>query len=139
MSNEIQQSKSFEDRMRDRIRESIGDLIDDETLTKLIHSGIQKTFFQERLIAKSSTFYGKDSHKEPLIVEILKELLEEQVREAVDEYIKSNHDEIMEQIKQVVDSGVGMSVVRALTSTFKNDLIDFQMNVDQKFRDLGNN
>ncbi len=47
MSNELQMTQDFQTRIFKRIRESIGDLMTDEDLRKLIEAAMQKAFFTE--------------------------------------------------------------------------------------------
>lgn len=46
MTTEVTTAVSFEQRMKDRIRESIGELISDEELQKMVHRGVEEVFFK---------------------------------------------------------------------------------------------
>jgi len=127
MTNELQTSASFEQKMRDRIRESIGDLIDEETLRKLIEKGIQTTFFEPRL--KATTYSRREEYEPPLIHTFLKDLLEEEVSRQVAIWISENNDLITAHLKQTLDQGIGMSLIKALQSTFQSDLITLENNI----------
>ena len=137
MANEIQKSQNFEEKMRDRIRDSIGDLIDDETLSKLINESVHTTFFERRLVRRGN-YHREDEYKDPLITEVVKELLEESVNEMVKEYITNNHEQIMEHVKNIVDDGVGSSVIRAFTNAFAKESRNFQFEVENKLNTIIN-
>ena len=63
MTNEIATTKSFQDRMKDKIREGIGDLLTDDDLKVLIDKGIDDVFFTTRYTGES---YNRKEHP-PLI------------------------------------------------------------------------
>jgi hypothetical protein len=135
--NALQKNQNFEEKMRNRIRDSIGDLIDDETLSKLINDSLHKTFFEPR-IEREGSYNRATEYKEPLINDILTELLEESVNNIVKEYVKNNHDEIMNHVKLIIDDGVGMSVIRAFKNSFASEARNFQYEVENKLNTIIN-
>jgi len=46
MTTDVVAAKTFEEKMTDRIKEQIGDLIDHDALKRLVEQGIQKAFFE---------------------------------------------------------------------------------------------
>ena len=113
--------------MKDHIRESIGDLITDEDLSKIIHRGVEDVFLKPTTEVSGI----RTIHKPALVHSIVKELLEEQVYKAVDQWIKDNPDVVKEALENVINLGVGNAVVNAFNSQFQSQLYNFQSNIEQ--------
>jgi hypothetical protein len=111
--DEVQVTKSFEDKMKDRVKESIGDLISDEDLRPLIIAGVKEIFTKKpRSIENYRTVYG-DSLIEAIVKDHsdLKEVVTTEVnnwlnensyiiKEILNEHIKDN---VVDTFKQVVN------------------------------------
>ena len=69
--NDLTTTKSFEERMKDRIREDIGKLMTDDELSKLVRRATNDIFFKGREV--------KDGYhtieEEPLYIKLLKNSL----------------------------------------------------------------
>ena len=91
MTGEIAKSQTFEQKMKTRIRESIGDMLSDEDLEKMVERSLEEVFFNERKNPNGG-FHAKPLP--PLLHEIVKELLEPEVQKAVVKYIKKNPKEV---------------------------------------------
>lgn len=130
MSNtNIQTNQTFEEKLRNKIRESIGDLITDEDLSKIVEKGIHETFFKAKI---DPSRYGNTVYKDPFIVDILKELLQKEVNEQVNNWLENNPDKIKESMDKVIREGIGNAVLNALNSKFQNELFAFQSNIENK-------
>lgn len=125
MSNSIATSVTFEDKMRDRIRDGIGDLITDDELNKLIQRGIEETFFKKKTIKKGyDTIEGKS-----FIEEMLLESLQPRMRSSIDEWVKSNSDLVAKSVEAVITRGAGDAVVKAFNDMFQSQFYMFQSNI----------
>ncbi len=101
MTNSIVSTKSFEEKMKDRIKDSIGDLITDEDLSVLLKRSLEEVFFTPKIIVKGS--YGNpDKIEPPMLHTIIKELMTEQVRAKVVDYMKEHRQDIKIIIEKVV-------------------------------------
>ncbi|EKD22706.1 MAG: hypothetical protein ACD_84C00004G0008 [uncultured bacterium] len=127
-STAIKTAQTFEEKMKARIKDGIGDLLSDEDLTKMIHRGLEETFFAKRF-ESSAHWSAKSAEKEPLIQEIIKETLRPAVEQAVKDWILSHEAEIMQMTNNVITNGVGAAVMSALTSQFSIPLSMLQSNV----------
>jgi hypothetical protein len=56
MSNEIQTNETFEGKLKTRIRESIGDLLSDDDLKKIIDRGLEE-FLQEHNLERHFSYH----------------------------------------------------------------------------------
>jgi hypothetical protein len=85
MSNSV--NMNMEEKLVQKLKESPwGDLIDDDSLTDLVKSAIEKAFFQERKIS-----HGSWNTKElpPLLVEVATEKFKEIIKEKTDKILQS--------------------------------------------------
>lgn len=127
MSTEITTPQSFEEKMRARIRESIGDLISDEDLKKLLDKAIQENFFTEKIITNQ---WGREDGRKPaLLVGIVKELLTERMTAVVAQWLKDNDEEVKKTMDEVVKLGVGGAYISALNGHFSNQLLTLQASI----------
>ena len=126
MNKEIVPSKSFQDRMKDRIKDSIGELMTDDELKKVVNQAVQEIFFEKQVLQDG---YGT-KEKPPWIHKLIKEILKDKVRIAVDDYMFVNSEIILKNIDNIVKDGVGGAVLSAITNRFQFDLNSFQMNIE---------
>ena len=130
----IIENKTFEERMKDRIKDSIGDLITDEDLTKLVNRGIDDVFFKKVVVRDGY----RDAKELPSLMEsIVKELLEEKVRLFAQQYVRTHEKEVLETLDKVVIEGAGKAVLAALTGLFQNQLYSFQANIQSQLQNGG--
>ena len=123
---EIMIPQTFEEKMKDRIRESIGELITDKELTELVRKSIDRVFFTPTEIG--DTYHRKAGPS--LLNGLIRELLTPQVNEAVQEYIKDHPDEVSKVIKEVLSMGMGNALVTAISSQFQGALFNLQSNIE---------
>lgn len=129
----IVENKTFEERMKDRIKDSIGDLITDEDLTKLVNTGINDVFFKKTRIQK-----GYNSEEGPALIEsIVKDLLEEKIRIFAQQYVSLHEKEVLEAIDKVTKEGAGAAILAAITSTFSSQLYQLESNIRSSFQNGG--
>jgi hypothetical protein len=130
----IIENKTFEERMKDRIKDSIGDLITDEDLTKLVNRGIDDVFFKKVVVRDG---YRDQKELPSLMESIVKELLQEKVRLFALEYVRAHEKEVLETLDKVVIEGAGKAVLAALTGLFQNQLYSLQANIQSQFQNGG--
>ena len=132
---DIVQSKTFEQRMKERIRDSIGDLISDEDLSKMVDRSLEEVFFKERANPKRTSYYnsGEPDTLPPLLHEIVKSAMSEQVSEAVKEYIANNREQVDATIKTVLEQGMGNALISAMNGVFSTQLSSLQVNLANQF------
>lgn len=114
----VQVSQTFEQKVRDRVREQIGELLSDEDLSKIVQAGLKDAFFEPRRV--DGDRYG--ATKEPLIHEIIRPLLEKRVREQVDAWFEANKTEIGVTVSRLLEMGVGNAVIQAIGYRFNAPL-----------------
>jgi hypothetical protein len=132
MTNEIVQAKSFEDRLKDRIKEDIGKLLTDEELRTMVHRSVEAIFFKEREDPRSS--WGHRDKLPPLLHEIVKECVEQRVTIAVENWINEHNDIVKKYVKEAIEVGIGMCAIKGMRNLFHRELQTFQESVEARFQ-----
>ena len=100
MSNE-----TIVDRVVARLKaQPLGDLITEEDLHDIVKQAIPQTFFEPRIVKTDS--YGRTETKEPLMLEVMRELLKDAAQRAAQAWVKENPKVMMDYWKQVCDEGL---------------------------------
>lgn len=97
-------NETIVDRVVERLKaQPLGDLITEEDLHDIVKQAIPKVFFEERVI-KDGQYHTKTLP--PVIVEQMRELLQDSARKAVADWIKDNPQVPADYWKQVCDAGL---------------------------------
>jgi hypothetical protein len=100
-------NETIVDRVVERLKlQPLGDLITEEDLHDIVKQAIPKAFFEKRTEVVHSSYRSETIYKDPLILEIMRELLKETVKKSVDEWIKEHNDELLSNWKVVMDKGI---------------------------------
>ena len=135
MSTDITTPSNFQERMMERIKASIGDLITDDELKKLVDRGMDEVFFKKEIIKVG--YY--DTKQSPSFMEkIVKELMEDKVRERMKVYLTEHEKEVLEVVEKVIKEGAGAAVMQALASTFSSQLFTLQNNIQNQLQSMRN-
>lgn len=130
MTNEVSTSLTFQEKIRDRIRDSIGDLISNEELQKLVETGIHQTFFQQR--PPLHTGYNNPD-REPLMHELIKEIYLKEIQAHAEAQVKAflaeNSEQVEQMVKDVVQAGAGDAIISALNAMFQGSFFNLQSSV----------
>ncbi|HXS59268.1 MAG TPA: hypothetical protein VN703_00450 [Candidatus Sulfopaludibacter sp.] len=127
MSTEIEKSKTFEQKMKDRVRESIGDLLSDEDLSKIVKTCMDDIFFKEKEI---KDHWGHVKGREPpLLHNLVEKLLQPSMDKALKEYMAENSEHVLKSIDEVIKMGAGQAFIKALDTMFNNRLSDLRNNM----------
>lgn len=123
MDNGLAMTKTFQEKMYEKIKEQIGELLSEEDLKKLVDAAVYKAFFEPHTIRD-----GYGSHvrtEEPPIIFQIKELLRDQVRTAVDQWLKANPDAVTKAIDTTIAKGFHALVEQHVESKIQNALWNF--------------
>jgi hypothetical protein len=125
----LTENKAFAERIFDRIKDGLGDLMTDGELKVLLDRAVNEAFFTERTVPDGH--YG--TKKVPAhFVEMTRELLKAQVQEQVNAYFEANHEEIKEKVAEVLQQGIGQAVLKAIEAQFSGPLFSLQHQLVQK-------
>ena len=121
--NAVVQQQTFEERLMGRIKDSIGELMTEEDLKKIVERGIEEALFKPRV--SRSDGYGRVETKPSMVQEIVERFLTAHVRDAVDKWLADNQDKVLPMIEKVLQAGIGSALIAALNSKFDWQLQQF--------------
>ncbi len=115
MSNELSTNLTFEEKLKGRIRDSIGELMSDEDLKRIIERGIDDALFKTRQV---QTNYGGTSTRPSLVEEAINQHFSSEVRAAVDVWIKANPEKLQQALDNSIKLGMAGCIDYALEQKF---------------------
>lgn len=95
----------LEDKIIQKVKESIGEFITDDELKELVKEGIQKAFFEQRKV-QERTWNSDEKIIPSLFVEIIQNLLKEDVTEKIKEWLKEHPEEVNKTIQETLEKGI---------------------------------
>ena len=134
MGTDVAKQKTYEDKLRDRIRESVGELMTDEDLKKLIERGVEGFLFEERRVSGRYNDYIP-----PLMQEIVDSYLKERMEIEVKKWIKDNEDKFEKTIKEIFDRDAGRAFASAMSSVWVNPMQSLESELIRIFAEMGVN
>lgn len=134
MGNEIQKSQSFEERMKERIKESIGDLITDEELSVIVKKGIEVAFFQKEI--RKNDWGSVIEEKNPVIVSIVKEVLRDSVDKCAIEWFKENEKEMDAIVEKIVREGISKVFLTSMDNLFMMAMDNLKFNIQSSISQM---
>lgn len=119
--DEINVKQTFEDNIKDRIRNDIGDLIPDELLTNMISKSIDDILIKPK---ETKNDWGTVTRTAGLMEEITRELLTEKIKETIrgSEDIQDLIEKTINVQMQVAVDGLGSRIVESFMSTLIGDI-----------------
>jgi len=132
-STAITPQQTFEQNMKDRIRQDIGELMPDDVLTEMINQGVRSAFLEDR---KTHDSYGRSTTKPPWIVDLLVELLDEKMREQTAQWIVDNDQLIIDSFGNRIDERLASSVVKAFDNIFRQQIYELGSRVTETIEGL---
>lgn len=133
MTKQIIASMSFDKKLQERIRKSVGELMSDEDLALLIDAAVRDWLLKERHV--------KDGYHtkilEPLLVVWLKENMQEQMSRVLRAWLAENEDFVKEKFEELFMAGAGQCLAKAMFSLFEKDMNMLRYNIEQKLLNPG--
>lgn len=117
---EITTTKSFQERMFERVRDQMGDLLTDDDMKKIVDTAVNKAFFEER---PSGSYHA--GPKPSVFVEMMHEELKMRVHSALDQWLKDNPEVVAKTIEKVVQDGITKAVITTLENRMSWPLQQF--------------
>jgi hypothetical protein len=100
-------NETIVDRVVERLKaQPLGDLITEEDLHEIVKEAIPKVFFEKRKVVEGSGYHQSTKEIEPLIVEVMRGLLQESARAAVQTWLTSHAEVMADHWKTVIDAGL---------------------------------
>lgn len=120
MTKEITTSKTFEENLKERLREDVGRLMPDEKLSELVEKGVQNLFFTRRTSGDSWNKREEPSWFEKEI----EKLLTASVQNAVKKYMDENGPDLLKKATDIITARgpelLGALVLKAFRDSDQN-------------------
>ena len=133
MSQDLAKVESFEERLKQRIRDSIGELLTDEELSTMVRRSVEEIFFKPR--ERRNLYHTEELA--PLLHEIVKGLVDKRIEGAVEAYIDDHADKVEPLIAEAIKEGIGVAVLAGIRSAFRRDFEQFECAIAERFQALG--
>ena len=104
MSTDLAPTKTFEQRMFEKIRDQMGDLMTDEDLRKIVSTAMQKAFFEPRVIPASG--YNSSTTLPPLFVSMIEQHMQKSVSTFVSKWVEDHPEEVTRVLKETIEAGI---------------------------------
>ena len=123
MTNEIAIPGTFAERIKDRLREIIGDVITDDDLLDFVKRGIEHEFFERPL-----NNYGRPEGK-AVVHDMVRSCLYEEMQKAVKRWLRDHEAEVMEVIREEVEKGAAHAMMNGINAAFKQNFEQLAHNI----------
>lgn len=127
MTTEITTPQNFEDRLKARIKDSIGELVSDDDLKRIIERGIEDALFNPRRILTRTDSWGNKQYDTgpPLVQEIVTPLLREEMASAVAQWLRAHPDTVEKIIAESLGKGITAAVTKAIDEKMQHAFWQF--------------
>ncbi len=133
MGTEIEPMKDFQEKLSERIRGDIGNLIPDAVLSKIVQQSLEDAFTKER-ITKQSKYPYNETIEAPWIVEFLQDIMKETMKEEVQKWVKENQNFIKKFISEEIFKEPEKIILNVITNLFMTRDMDIQYKIEQNIR-----
>lgn len=114
---------TFQDRIKEKIKNDIGTLLTDDDLSKLIASSLHEMFFEKVRVQREYSSYIDES--DPIIYNTLRPLLTERVDAAVKAWLSANESTVTAIIDAVICRGIHEALIRSFEAKIGQTMWDF--------------
>jgi hypothetical protein len=115
--SDIVPNLSFEQKMLKRIQDSIGDLMSDDDLKKIMERGIDAALFQRRRVQRD---YGRYDDLPSLVEEATHRFLNDRLTVLIRAWMEDNKGAMEKIVQQTLAAGMGELVLQSLDQRFAN-------------------
>lgn len=129
---ELTPQQKFEEKIKESIRDKIGELLPDEALAEIVQKGIKQAFTDPKVTTIHSGYSSQIKTEEPWLVTHLREFAKERVREWADKWIVEHPEEF----KKSVDAVLKKNAFEMLSTAFSAILAEPFEKMQQQLWDL---
>lgn len=112
MSTDLTPQQKFEERIKAKLVDDIGQLLPDDVLSAMVEAAMKEAFFKPRKIVDNSGYHQRIVDGDPWLVEVLRDLVGEQVKHEVKAFAEANREEITRQLDMIIKDGLLRSMLQ---------------------------
>lgn len=120
-------SQTLQEKVFEKIRSSIGELLTEEDLKLLVSTAVERIFFSERIIKENYREYTK----EPEINDIVSKLIKSRIDAEVKNWLAEHNTEVMKIVKEQLDKGILEIVTASINAFFASQMYGIKENIRQ--------
>jgi len=128
---ELTKADTFQQRMFERIRESMGEFLSEDDLKELLERTIEKSFFEERIVL-SSSYYDRDKKKPSLFQELVTEQVQPMVEKAITAWLQDNSEQVTTTIDAVLKDGLLSALSKAIEQKMQIPILNLGTEISNK-------
>ena len=128
---ELTKADTFQQRMFERIRESMGELLSEEDLKELLEKAIEKSFFEERIV-QSSSYFGGNQKKPSLFQELVTEQVQPMMEKAITAWLQDNSEQVTSTIDAVLKDGLLGALSKAIEQKMQTPVFNLRQEISNK-------
>jgi hypothetical protein len=129
-------ASTFQERMFERVRESLSELLTPEEAKALVEKVIERSLFERKLIP-AKTYYEKDRYEPSRFEELVKESVEPVIRSEVKKWLTEHHEEVKASIQEIVERGIAGNVIKVFEMEMQKPLAEMGGKLYQVINKLG--
>ena len=104
-SRELAPMEAFQERVKNRLRDDIGELLPDEALAEMVQRVVEEEFFKKRTDRVGPTYSAKTIEKPTWFQELVVEAAKPVIEAKILQFLSDNRAEIDRQIKETIERG----------------------------------
>ena len=128
---ELTKADTFQQRMFERIRESMGELLSEGDLKELLEKAIEKSFFEERIV-QSSSYYSGNQKKPSLFQELVTEQIQPMMEKAITAWLQDNSEQVTSTIDAVLKDGLLSALSKAIEQKMQIPVLNLRTEISNK-------
>ncbi len=126
--------QDFQDKLIERVRNDIGELLPDEVLQQVVAKAFEKAFFEER---RTTDNYNRTETKEPLLVETVRKAAAEAMKAATHEWLAENPEIMEKMIEQQLKEGLAMAAFQTVRELIDGKIGTLRIEVASELEKAG--
>lgn len=134
--NEVAVSKSFQERMFEKIKTDMASLMSDEEMKKLVETSIERLYFTGTV--KKQSKYPYEVETEPEIFTVVRKAVEDQIKQQVKDYIGEHSDFYKKAITEVLEKGFTAIALGTIQNMMLAPMTSMQASFQSAMYDLIN-
>lgn len=133
--SDLATATTFQERMFERVRESLSELLTPEEAKALVEKAIEESLFQRQFVP---AHYGTPARHLPSHFEALvKEATEPVLKAAIADWLAEHHEEVKASIQGVVEMGIASTVVKVFREEMRSPMHEVGGKLQQVINKLG--
>lgn len=134
MTTNLTPQQKFEERIKAKLVDDIGELLPDEVLSGMVESAMKEAFFKPRKIRVERSYGGGSTVEdgEPWLIEVIRELVDAQVKEQAEKFLAANADHMKERLDEIIKNGLLKSMIEHMDMRLGSTMNDVVTQVIQR-------